>query len=646
MVELIINGTGIDLPKDTSIKFTKQIADIFDIASVSVSHTNSFEFEKTPNNTIVMQQLGMSGDSSLIPYKLNIAVLKSYGFDVVSKGRFNIASTDENYKGSVISGMADFFKAIENKTIGIDLDLSNFNHEKDINSFLSSWTNEYYKYLVADYGGKNYLEAAINIDYQAPSFSVKKIWELIFQTFGFNCNYTNLDYINNLWISYPKDTADSGTETLIATLGKGNYVDNRLKVVGDLVTTFPDRLAWDTSVITEGTVVGGWNFIVPKTGSYKITLSVEMYMKWKFRFHKNRYRNFDNNVEITVNGNVVESLIVSGEETEGAERFLEIVIYLQSGDSVGLNVFTRLWNYISENGIPFEWHHNKTTFKIYKTNLGVVNLGSEFKDFSIKDFIKEILWRTGLTPVYNLETNTVDFYTLDSRLDFSNAIDMSDTFVNRESELYTNGYAQKNSFKLKADNESDVKKGDGYLYVNNSNISDEKTLVQSKLYSPDLGIENTFFGEDGLEYFKTSKYKIWDSETSINKSDEIEVKYKGLTGRYFFLRSKLEYGYYKFTSEKLNQSTSEDTLLFFYSADYKDTLFDTSIFKNYKGYQKILNNFRVHTIKQLLTLDDFNKIDMVNPVYFRQENAYYICNKVSFDEGKETTNEYIKINKL
>jgi hypothetical protein len=48
----------------------------------------------------------------------------------------------------------------------------------------------------------------------------------------------------------------------------------------------------------------------------------------------------------------------------------------------------------------------------------------------------------------------------------------------------------------------------------------------------------------------------------------------------------------------------------------------------------------------LLTESDFIGLDLTKPVYFAKENAYYICNKVTFEEGKESTGEFIKINKL
>ena len=99
MVELIVNDTKIELSKDTSIKYTKQISDIFDIANVACSFTNSFAFEKSPKNTQAMQQLGIVSDQSQIPYQKNNAILKVDGFDLISQG-WNILQ-NEKYAGRI-----------------------------------------------------------------------------------------------------------------------------------------------------------------------------------------------------------------------------------------------------------------------------------------------------------------------------------------------------------------------------------------------------------------------------------------------------------------------------------------------------------------------------------------------------------------
>lgn len=641
MVELLINNNRIELPKNSSIKYTKQISDIFDIANISCSYTNSFEFEKTPLNTQAMQQLGISGDGSQIPYIKNTARLKVNGFDLVSKGWYMPSNTSDNYKGSIINGMVDFFKAIENKTMGNDLDLSNFNHIKLVSTVVNSFTNPYYKYIVADYGGKNVFFDGINIDYQAPSFSVRKLWELVFSTFGFNCDYTNLSYINDLYITYPKDVAEGQTNTLIASLSKNEYTSQQIQNYSG--TSQPTQFYfWDFSNIIQGELISNWSYKIPETTSYNFKLDIAMYVIYRRPNFKNE--NVDVAVSVLKNGIPIGNILSDFEpsETVGESRELDFNATCNKGDIIQIVIYAPSSKSFRDRDYrTYEWRHMSTIFNISKTDLGSVILENELKDFLIKDFFKEIIWRTGLTPIYNQETNTVEFKTLNDRLNFNLAQDLSHCMIERKEEIYQNDYAQRNIFKLKRNSETEDTTGDGYLYVYNRNIEDEKTLAQSKIYSPDKKIVTQNFFD-----IQANQYKIWQVEIKENEDSETEISYKGLSGRFFFIRPQLDNrggSGFSFTSEKLNESQDVAQI---YTAVNNDTLFEEAIFNNYSEYQSIFINFRIHTMSLLLTESDFIGLDLTRPVYFAKENAYYICNKVTFEEGKESTGEFIKINKL
>lgn len=636
MVELIINNQQIELPSSTKIKFTKQIADIFDLAQVSVSFTNSFDFEKTPVNSRAMQQLGISGDNSQIPYIKNDAQLKVNGFDLISKGWFNVSGTDSNYKGSILDGMVDFFKAIENKTMGNDLDLSNFNHDKILSTVVASFTNEYYQYIIADYGGKTLFESGINIDYLAPCFSVRKLWELIFSTFNFNCDYTNLSYIDGLYLTYPKDVSEGQTDELVADLQKGFYVSQLINLVAGVAQ--PTQFYfWDSSVVTEGTLIDNWKYVIPETNSYHFDLRIAMYVKYRRPGYYNP--NIDPEIQIYKNGVSIGSILSPFTEYPevGNERSVEFNQTCNAGDVIEIKIFAPAnQTFRGRSYRVYEWHHLSTFFEISKTDLGTVTLENELKDFLIKDFFKEILWRTGLTPILNKETNTVEFKTLDSRVDFSEAQDMSHTFIERTNEIYTNDYAQKNVFRLKRNDDTDFN-GDGYLYVYNRNIEDEKTIAQSKIYAPDKKIVTEFLD------FNTNQYKIWETEVKENDANEVEINYKGLSGRFYFVRKETEAGTFKIISEKLNDEITVSSVPV---AINTNTLFEEAVYNNYTEYQRIFTNFRIHTISQALTENDFIGMDLTKPFFFKQENAYYICNKIPFTEGEKSIGEYIKINKV
>lgn len=638
MVELVINGKSIELSKDTSIKYVKQISEILDISSVACSYTNSFDFEKTPQNTHAMQQLGISGDSSLLPYQKNEATLKVDGFDLISKGWFNVSKTDEKYSGHIIDGMIDFFKEIENKTLGSDLNFSNFNHNKTMNTVIASFNNEYYNYIVADYGGKVFHESKLNIDYLAPCFSVKKIWELIFSSFGFSCNYDNLSYLDELYITYPKNVAENQTNLLIANLVKNPY--RTFLLINKYGQTYPEYdYFWDSKNITQGSLESNWKYIIPETDSYFFDFTINMYCEYRRKDFHNR-RVFVA-VAILKNNKRVDGIYSDNtDQTElsyDTDRNVNFNLSCNKGDVIEVVIYVPQWLEFRDR--PFYaqiFNHKKTDFKIYKTNLGTVSLENEFKDFSIKDFIKEIIWRTGLTPIIDSFTKKVDFITLDLRIDFQNAQDFSHCYYERTDESYNNSYAQKNSFKLKRNIDTDLN-GDGYIYVPNVNLSEQKTLAQSKIYAPDKKIVTTFFNS-----FATNQYKIWDSEIKDNNGVP-EISYKGLSGRFYFVRKQTKNGNFNLTSEVLIDNATVNYLPI---AINTNTLFEEAIYRNYSEYQKIFNNFRIHTISLVMTITDFLSVDLTKPFYFKQENAYYICNKISFEEKRKSTGEFIKINKI
>lgn len=635
MVELIINNNKIELPKKTQIKYTKQISDIFDLSVVACSHTNSFEFDKTPRNSQIMQQAGISGDSSNIPYIENTAVLKSDGFDLISKGRFKLQSTSDKYKGSVIDGMIDFFKAIENKTLGIDLDLSNFEHEKDLESVIESFTNQYYQYIIADYGGKNLYEDGINIDYLAPCFSVQRLWELIFSTFGFNCDYTNLGYLEGLYITYPKDIFEAQSNVLVATLLKNPYSTTNRQNIGG--RTYPtSQYFWSSNVITEGSLINNWKYVIPETASYNFDLAIEMYCLYRrVRFYSRAVNVW---IDILKNGSVIGSIQSDFQESDntGEMRTTNFNLQCDAGDIIELSIWCPQYlSFRSRSFYALDFRHKSTNFKISKTDLGTTLLQNELKDFQIKDFFKEIVWRTGLTPIYNFEENTVFFETLDNRIDFINAQDFSHCFIDRTDETYENGYYQKNVFKQKNNLDTDFT-GDGFLYVPNVNLPDQKIIAQSKIYAPDKKIV-TSFGS-----FSTNQYKIWETETKDNDG-AIEINYKGLSGRFYFIRKQQVSGTFKIISETL---VAEDNVSTLPIAINTNTLFEEAVFNNYSEYQKIFNNFRVHNIDLAMSINDFIGADLTKPFYFKKENAYYICNKLTYQEGEKSNGEFIKINKL
>lgn len=639
MVELIINGKSIELnKKGQEIKYTKQIADVFDIASVASSYSNTFTIPKLPNNTQILEGLGLVGDNSTIPYTKTKASYKKHGFDIIKDGWLNISETNDLYKASIIDGMIDFFKAIENKTLGADLDLANFQHSKDLDTIVASFENDYYTYIIADYQGKklikNVSDSSINVDYLIPCFNVKKLLELIFSTFGYTYESDELDdFIDNLYITYPTPPVFEITdEDTVGTFEKGNWTRVPSQVNG--VYTVPAQRFWDSSSISAGEILAdNWRYRIGESKGYRLNIRVESYA---------RYQGFGVDtaepmtIEITRNGTRV--LAFMSDPLNEVEKDLDIS--LNAGDILEVNFFVIL----NRVGLAYlsEFHHNFMQFNVIKIDQGDVTPSNAFANFKITDFFKELIYRTGLTPIPDNVLRNITFLPIANRIDTSNHIDWTDKYIGRKNETYLkDDYAQRNLFKMKYNGEA-FNDNDGVILVNNQNIADEKTLVTSQFYStisgtslfPDLDNVNT----------ETPIFPMWTQEVGVNDLDETIINYKELNNRFYFIRKNIK------TSEvgwnlKSEAIPGDETVFELPFGSAEDTLLGPLVAKNYSEYAKIFGNFRAHNIELALGLEDILSLDLTRPYYFKQEAQFYIMNKLIYQDGQRAVGEFVRINK-
>jgi hypothetical protein len=650
MVELTAYDKTFELPNNgNEIKYTKQIADIFDLAVVASSYTNGFTIPKTPHNTEIMNQLGIVGDTSQIPYSKVPSSLKHYGFDLFRNGWLAVRNTNEDYIVSVADGMIDFFKAIENKTMGKDLDLSNFNHIKDLPSVLASFTNDFYKYIVADYNGKNFgingEDEGINIDYLVPCFSVRKLMDLVMSTYGFQYNIANIEDINEWYITYPKSPAEDQTPVEVFQANRAAFVTPPYDIGGGFYSAPPAISSWTSSIFTEGVLINNWKYQIAETSGYIINFDAEMYARYSSSFTNEGGQYYSElfrktQLSILVNGLEVVSYINNQNYTVAPTEQItgSVTLPLNEGDIIEY-IFKAPSTilFVTKLYTMFQIRCNSINIEVLKTNLGDVNLSDAFKDYQIKDFVKEIFIREATTPIINNFSSDISFKTISERLDFENADDWSDKFVRRTNETYIQGsYAQKNGFTHKHDDSDDIS-FNGYVFVNNQNIPDYKDLYQSKTFAP---INTLFEFATGVS---TLKLKVWNRETKEDAEGSIGIEYKGLNNRFFVLKYKMSpEASYKFVSEAIPQI---DSVLTFPYADLQGMTYDQIIPKKYSSYNGVLNNFRAHEIDLALSLNDFIGLDMSRPKYFSQEGSYYSLNRLIFSEGGTVSGEFIRINK-
>lgn len=73
------------------------------------------------------------------------------------------------------------------------------------------------------------------------------------------------------------------------------------------------------------------------------------------------------------------------------------------------------------------------------------------------------------------------------------------------------------------------------------------------------------------------------------------------------------------------------------------TLFDQLIPLKYSQYEKIFDDFRSRDIELFLGASDIANIDLTKIYYFAQEGAYFMINKVTYQESSISKSECIRI---
>ena len=627
MVELVVNGQTIELDDLTKIKYTAQISDIFDIAKVKSSCTNSFTAPKTSNNVRILKGLGLTGSTSNFPYEKVPVTVKENGFDVIVNGWLNIKETTDRYVLAIIDGAIDFYKDIENINIG-DLDLSEINHTKTIPNIFASFVNENYRYIFGDYNGKNIFEEAINIDYQVPSARYKYLIEKIFTHFGWSKSgsiFSNEDYLES-WITYPKPPFSEDTEPmLVAKLRKGVYVDeNPINELGSR-WRFEDIKFWDTSEIFEGSLIDNWSFEVQESNRYFINIKSKGY------FYSLEFSNVpfisQFYVVVKVNGaQIGEPLFVHN--VSGTDYQTTYNGIMSAGDIIS-------FEYIAyTNGTPIRLSTDFTEVNISRNVNPNISFSDEFKDFKITDFFNDFLRRFGLTMIINTDIRHLEFYTLAERMNRLNSIDWSDKFIRRAKESYVTGsYAQRNYYKQKYNGDNELF-SDGVLLLDNKNLPAEKTIYTSPFYS------RTNILSDFIE--NTFVYPIWEREPKETE-DGLVVSYKGLTGRWYVIKQKI---HDSSTVVRLFSELSGEggSVLSYPIIVSKNTHYADLVPIYYDGYQRLLNTCKIHEMEFILSELDRINLDFTKPIYVEAEASYYMLNKVTFEKYKASKVEAIKIN--
>ena len=625
MVQIQYLGRFLDIKETEKVTYTIQVQDLADVSSVASSVTTSFKLPKTKNNYEALKSLSLPSDTSNLPYLKNVCKLYNFGTTLIDNGWLKINNSDEeSFNVNIENGIIDFFKAIEGKTIGNDLDLTDTNHNKDLITVINSFERNDYTYIIADYNGLNtYLKGGvnyINVDYLVPSLNSKYIWDKIFNSIGYTYSGSvfNSELFTNLWVTYPKapPTKSDDEQLPDPVLRLSTNKTGNIEFVEDITY---DIIEFNLeNVTTNDNDFLNNKLIVKHTGTYNLKSIIDGYADYVVTDNYGDENGSEKSFllpALRING-VIK--LFSNDDT----------LNLKQGDIVE---FLCTWYGLSGSYIVRirEIVFNSYDFKLYQISQQVVDFGSEFLDVSLSEFIKEIMMRFALTPFIDVESKHIKFLTLSERINTNNVKDWTDKFVKRTDENYIyKDYAQRNWLKHKY-NDENATFNNGFLSVSNQTLQPQKDLYSSKFYSFNNEI-TSFYDSD----FTNNSFPIWDREIkeTINNdttppTKTYDVNYKGLSNRFYFIRRKILPKTINIGSQLLRiEETANDVAI----VDTKNLSYSDAV-NNYKDFVKVLNDTRIHEIELFLNINDLLDLDLESLYYFSQENQYYILNRITID---------------
>jgi hypothetical protein len=605
-----INGHLLELTTSSPIAYNKQVNDLARLDNRQSNFTHKFTVPHTAGNARAMESVYFVGNQSNLPYQKNTFDLidADSGKHLVYKGWAVLSqTTKKGFEISVYDGIIDFYRKIENKTI-TDIGISGLNHSKSVANIIDSWNNtKPYMYAIADYNGKNtFVNTAgntigINTDYQIPSARVSYIWNQIhaFAGFTYSGSYFNTEKFKNWFMSFPNPvpTLVPITENISTQQCSFNLLSGiQLYQINLLPIPIQNSIYINASGVIQ--IAGVYQI----SGVSTLIVNGSPY------------------------GNICQGGLL-GIPTGPTANLLNnetLLLTFNVGDILSIGSPNLFNSYPSDGNII-------TTFS-YVTGYDA-NFSQAFLDFKATDFINEVVQQAGLTAYKSKYENHIEYFTMSEILQSNNVLDWSRKFQYKDTEKYRIGnYAKKNIFKYRYNTENQ-NHNDGYILINDTNLPDENNILVSKTYSPESN--NSFISGKSVPVFK-----IWDKELQ----DDSSIKYKDLTGRFYFIRfEKIPYQT-KIGTESLITESDVTSIAF---AKYTDLNFQSVIQNNYATIISILDKAKAIDGYFWLKPNDIEKFDFKSLIYVEQLGSYYLVNKiVNFIKGKVTKCELIEVDYL
>ena len=571
-----------------------------------------------------MNFLSVTGNNSAVPYRENeCSLFAENGECFIYKGRAVVTDGGTDFDVVVYDGIIDLYKAIENQTLG-NIDMVELNHSKNVNTIknamaATAFGSAPYTYILADYNGKtgstNSAIRTVEVDYLAPAINVRWLWAKIFSTYNFS--YSGSVFLTepfkNLWMTYPKGITNSDDN--VDCLELSNFaVHNEAPYWYQYAPHFGEPEEINDNYIQ----LNGRNIKILQAGTYRIDVFCDIKINQTVQVKLGRNINPSNDVNNYQPSWNTNSILLKADVANDYSYNFTKFIDFETNETFFFFI-ERLYS-------RFHFHVEETeiTIKVTRVQPNEIDFAKGLADFSVKDFLNEVVHRFGLTMYKRKYERHYEFLTMQETLQTASVADWSSKFVSKVSENYMYGsYARQNWFRYNY-NDKEANYNDGHIAVNNSNLPDSRDTIKSKIYTPERG-RTLYMGR------LCNLYKLWDKE-AVDEPEEGEepFKYKALDKRYYFLKLQKVSVPENYPIVLSSEALQETIFVTQYNIEsYFKLKFPEVIADYYLPLEQILDKSMLVNVEMFLTKTDVANIDFKKLYYIKQLSNYFILNKIN-----------------
>lgn len=255
---LIANGTQLDLFKDETIKISNNVTGLFDVDILPSDFSRTITLPGSKVNNAFFEHVYDISVNEPYLFETNVKVPAYFDFNGIYlvQGYLQLLKVNvyenkfiDSYEVSIFGQLSSFSRDL-NRTYLTELtgSLAQYDHVSTLSNIQNSWIGglkngdvvyplaeygQYINYSAEAYFGTDDVEGALNVQNFKPAIRVKKVWDAIFNTFGYTYSgsFFEQSWLNDVYmiannaLKYPEypdiDLENYGQIKISAISGSG-----------------------------------------------------------------------------------------------------------------------------------------------------------------------------------------------------------------------------------------------------------------------------------------------------------------------------------------------------------------------------------------------------------------------------------------